>query len=50
MEVRGTYGRVGRMIEGPEGDGNSTGRSIESTNLDAWQLSESDSPSIHRLD
>jgi hypothetical protein len=43
-EVRVSYGRVGRRIEGPEGDKNSTGRRRDSTNLDPWELSETEPP------
>jgi hypothetical protein len=39
-ELEDTYGRVGGKIEGPQGDGNPTGRQPEPTNLDPWDLSE----------
>jgi len=48
MEVRDPYGRVRGRIEGPQGDGNPTGRSIASTNLDSWELPETEPP-IYRL-
>jgi hypothetical protein len=44
MEVRDTYGRVEGKIKGPEVDGNPTERPTESTHLDPWELSESESP------
>jgi hypothetical protein len=37
-----SYGRVWKRIEGPEGDRNSTGKPTESTNLDTWELSETE--------
>ena len=43
MGIGDSYG-VGRRIAGPEGDENSTGRPIESTNLDPWKLSETEPP------
>jgi len=33
-----------RMIEGPEGDRNSTGRPRESTDLHPWEPSETEPP------
>jgi hypothetical protein len=33
MKAKDTYGRAGRRIEGTEGDGNPTGKPIESSNL-----------------
>jgi hypothetical protein len=36
--------KLGGRIEGPEWDTNSTGRPIESTNLDPWGLSETKPP------
>lgn len=36
----GVWGR----IEGPEGDRNATGRPTVSTNLDPWELSETELP------
>lgn len=36
MELGDSYGRIGGRIAVPEGDGNSTGKPIESTNLDPW--------------
>lgn len=43
-EVKDPNGRVGGRIEGPEGDGNTTGLPTVSTVLDLWQLSETDPP------
>jgi hypothetical protein len=40
----GPYGRVGRMIEGPEEDRNPTGRPTLSSNLDPWGFSETEPP------
>jgi hypothetical protein len=40
MEVRDLYRRVRGRIEGPEGDGNPTGRPTVSTKLDFWKLPE----------
>jgi hypothetical protein len=34
MELRESYGRVGRKIKGPKEDRDSRGRPTESTNLD----------------
>jgi hypothetical protein len=42
-----SYGRA-RRIRSPKGDRNPTGSPTETTNLDPWELSETDS--IHRLD
>ena len=44
MELTKSYGRVGRMIEGPEEDSDSTGRPTESTILDSLEL-----PETHQL-
>ena len=44
MQVRDTYGRVGGRIEAHKVNGNPIGRPTESTNLDPWELSESESP------
>jgi hypothetical protein len=44
MELTKSYGRVGRMIEGPEEDSDSTGRPTESTILDSLELPETESP------
>jgi hypothetical protein len=44
MEDRDTFGSVGGRIKGPEVDDNFTGRTKEPTNLDPWELSESESP------
>ena len=41
MELRESYGRIEGRIQGPEEDRNST----ESTNLDPWELSETEPPS-----
>lgn len=43
-EVRNTCGRVKKKIEVQEGGENPTGRPIESTNQDPWELSESKPP------
>jgi hypothetical protein len=43
MELRESYGRVGRNIEGPEEDTDSTRRPTESTNLESWGLPETES-------
>lgn len=43
-EVGDSFGRIGGRFKGPEGDRNSTRRPIETTNLDPWQLSETESP------
>jgi len=37
-------GELRGKIEGPERDGNPTGRPKESTNLDPWEVSESEPP------
>ena len=42
MELRESCGRVGRRIEGPKEDRDSTGRPTESTNLDPWGLPETE--------
>jgi hypothetical protein len=44
MELRDSYGRVWGRIKAPEGDRNSTGKPIKSTNLDFWGLSETKPP------
>jgi hypothetical protein len=44
MELRGSYGRVGGIIEGPEGDRNVTGKPTESNNLNPWVLTETEPP------
>jgi hypothetical protein len=41
-EIWDTYERVGGRIEGPDGEGNPTGRPTESTNLDPLELSETE--------
>jgi hypothetical protein len=41
-EVGDTYGRVRGRIEGTKGDGNLIGRPIALTNLDPWELPETD--------
>jgi hypothetical protein len=38
MKVRDTCRRVKGSIEGPQGNGNTTGRPTVSTNLDTWEL------------
>lgn len=43
-EVRDPYGRVRGRIEGAEGDGNPIGRPTVSTNLDPWELPETEPP------
>jgi hypothetical protein len=43
MELGEFYRRVGRKIEGPEEDRDSTGRPTELTNLDPWGLPETES-------
>lgn len=43
MEDRNTYGRAGERTKDPEVNGNPTGRPMESTYLDPWELSESES-------
>ena len=56
IEVRDPYGRVRRMIEGSEGDGNPTGRPTVPTNLNPWKLPETELPTkehtqvLQRLD
>jgi hypothetical protein len=44
MELRESCGRVGRRIDGPEEDGDSTGRPTESTNLEHWEFMETEPP------
>ena len=44
MELGKSYGRGGGIIEEPKEDRNSTRRLTESTNLDAWELSEIELP------
>jgi hypothetical protein len=44
MEVRDPYGRVRGRIEDPEGDSNPTRRPTVSTNLDLWELPETEPP------
>jgi hypothetical protein len=44
MELWDSYGRVGRRIEGPKKDRNSTRRPTESNNLDPWEFPETQSP------
>ena len=36
------YGRIRERIEGTEGDGNPIGRPTVSTNLDSWELPETE--------
>jgi hypothetical protein len=52
MELRESYGRIGRSIEGPEEERDSTGRPTESTNLDPGgsQGLNQQQKSKHRLD
>ena len=42
MELGESYGRVGGRIEGPEEDRDSIGRPRESTNVDPWELTETE--------
>jgi hypothetical protein len=44
MELRESYGRVGRKTRGPEEDRDCTARPTESTNLDPGRLPETESP------
>jgi hypothetical protein len=44
IELRKSYGRVRRRVEGLKDDRDSTGRSTESINLDCWGLPETESP------
>ena len=41
-EIGNLFGRVRERIEGPQGDGNPTGRLTVSTNLDPWELLETE--------
>jgi hypothetical protein len=43
-KVRDHCGRVRGRIEGAEGDGNPIGSTTVSTNLDPWELPETESP------
>ena len=43
-EVGDSYGGVEGRIAGPNGERNSTGRPTESSNLDSWEFSETESP------
>jgi hypothetical protein len=43
MELEKSCSRAGKRIEGPSGDKNSTRRPTESTNLDPWELPETES-------
>ena len=43
-KVGDPYGRVGERIEGPVAYRNHTGRPTEPTNLDAWEISETEPP------
>jgi hypothetical protein len=36
MELEDSYGRIRERTAGPEGERNTTGRPIESTNLESW--------------
>jgi hypothetical protein len=42
------YAKAGGRTEGPEGDENPTGGSTESTNLNLWELSETE-PQLKNL-
>ena len=44
MEVRDFYGSMRGRIEGTEWDANHTGRPTVSTNLDPWELLDTDPP------
>jgi hypothetical protein len=51
MEAGDSYGRVavrGR-IEGPEEHRDSTGKPLGSTNLDLWELSETEPPTKEQI-
>jgi hypothetical protein len=43
-EIEGPYERVRGRIEGAEGNGNPIGKTTVSTNLDPWELPETESP------
>ena len=42
--LRDTYGRVRERIEGAEGNGNLIRRPVVLTNLDPWELPETEPP------
>lgn len=44
MKLRESYRRFGRKIEGLEENSDSTGQPTESTNMDAWGLPQTESP------
>jgi len=44
MELRDTCERFGGRIEGPEGERNCIRRRTESTNLNPWEVSETEPP------
>jgi hypothetical protein len=44
MKLGESHRKVGRKLEGPEEDRDSTGRPTESTNLKPWWLPETESP------
>ena len=48
-EVGNPNGRVRGRIEGAEGDGNPIGRPTVSTNLDLWELSETEPPTKEHI-
>ena len=48
-EVRDLYGRVKGMIEGAEKDGNPIGRTTVSTNLDPWELPDTEPPTKEHI-
>ena len=48
-EVRDPYRRVRGRTEGPQGDGNPTGRPTVSTNLDPWKLPETEPPTEYTV-
>ena len=44
MELRESFRRVGRKIDGPKEDKDSIGRPTISSNLDPWELPETQPP------
>jgi hypothetical protein len=44
MDIGDPYGRLREKIEGGEGDGNLIERTTMSTNLDPWELPETELP------
>jgi hypothetical protein len=47
-ELQESCGRVGGRTEGPKGDRDSI-RSTESTNLDPWELTETETPTKEQV-